>query len=127
MPNNQQQPGKGERSGKSGRGFASMDAEQQRQIARKGGESVPPEKRSFSQDRALASEAGRKGGQARGAGQKAKAKAAAGAEREERQAASRAITDEERRAGEPEASRERQGQGPSHEDEGHGEHEGRGR
>jgi len=48
---------------KSRRGFAAMDAEKQRAIARKGGESVPPEKRSFSQDRALASKAGRKGGQ----------------------------------------------------------------
>lgn len=48
---------------KSRRGFAAMDAEKQRAIARKGGESVPPEKRSFSTDRALASKAGRKGGQ----------------------------------------------------------------
>jgi len=48
---------------KSRRGFAAMDAEKQRAIARKCGESVPPEKRSFSQDRALASKAGRKGGQ----------------------------------------------------------------
>ncbi len=48
----------------SKRGFASMDAEKQREIARKGGESVPSEKRSFSQDRELASQAGRKGGEA---------------------------------------------------------------
>ena len=47
----------------SGRGFASMDEEKQREIARKGGESVPDEKRSFSQDSQLASEAGRKGGE----------------------------------------------------------------
>ena len=33
----------------STRGFASMDPEKQRAIARKGGESVPHEKRSFSQ------------------------------------------------------------------------------
>jgi general stress protein YciG len=46
----------------SNRGFASMDAEKQREIARKGGRSVPDEKRSFSQNRQLASEAGRKGG-----------------------------------------------------------------
>jgi general stress protein YciG len=46
----------------SNRGFASMDAEKQREIARKGGESVPGEKRSFSRDPALAAEAGRKGG-----------------------------------------------------------------
>ena len=32
------------------RGFASMDAARQRDIARQGGESVPPEKRSFSQN-----------------------------------------------------------------------------
>ena len=45
------------------RGFAAMDAERRREIARKGGKSVPDEKRSFSQDPALAAEAGRKGGQ----------------------------------------------------------------
>jgi general stress protein YciG len=49
--------------GISHRGFASMDADRQREIARKGGQSVPAEKRSFSQDRVLASEAGRKGGE----------------------------------------------------------------
>ena len=47
----------------SNRGFASMDEDKQREIARKGGESVPDEKRSFSKDHELASEAGRKGGQ----------------------------------------------------------------
>lgn len=52
----------GDRS-KSNRGFAAMDDEKQREIARKGGESVPDEKRSFSRDPALAAEAGRKGGQ----------------------------------------------------------------
>ena len=52
------------RSGKSNRGFASMDRAKQREIARKGGESVPNEKRSFSQDRQLAAAAGRKGGEA---------------------------------------------------------------
>ena len=46
----------------STRGFASMDPEKQRAIARKGGESVPNEKRSFSQDHSLAADAGRKGG-----------------------------------------------------------------
>ena len=50
----------------SNRGFASMDEERQREIARKGGESVPGDKRSFSQDHELAAEAGRKGGQASG-------------------------------------------------------------
>src|SRR5476651_2227379 len=47
----------------STRGFASMDPEKQRAIARKGGESVPHEKRSFSQNPELAAQAGRKGGQ----------------------------------------------------------------
>ena len=47
----------------STRGFASMDPEKQREIARKGGESVPNEKRSFSQNPTLAAAAGRKGGQ----------------------------------------------------------------
>jgi general stress protein YciG len=51
------------RSSTSTRGFASMDPEKQRAIARKGGESVPNEKRSFSQNPGLAAEAGRKGGQ----------------------------------------------------------------
>jgi general stress protein YciG len=41
-----------------------MDPERQREIARKGGASVPGEKRSFSQDRSLAAQAGRKGGEA---------------------------------------------------------------
>jgi len=49
----------------SQRGFASMDPERQREIARQGGASVPSEKRSFSQDRSLAAQAGRKGGLAR--------------------------------------------------------------
>ncbi len=39
-----------------------MDREKQREIARKGGQSVPNDKRSFSQDPSLAAEAGRKGG-----------------------------------------------------------------
>jgi uncharacterized protein len=47
---------------KSKRGFASMSPEKQRQIASMGGKSVPPENRMFSKNRALASEAGRKGG-----------------------------------------------------------------
>jgi uncharacterized protein len=49
--------------GKSNRGFASMDENKQREIASKGGKSVPAEERSFSKDRSLASEAGRKGGE----------------------------------------------------------------
>lgn len=47
----------------SNRGFASMDREKQREIARKGGQSVAPEDRSFSRDRELAASAGRKGGE----------------------------------------------------------------
>ena len=46
------------------RGFAGMEQDKQREIARKGGANVPHEKRSFAQDRALAAEAGRKGGRA---------------------------------------------------------------
>lgn len=49
-----------------GRGFAGMDEEKRREASRKGGQNVPDEKRSFSQDPALASEAGRKGGQSSG-------------------------------------------------------------
>jgi len=50
------------REGRSLRGFARMEPDKQRELARKGGANVPSEKRSFSQDRSLASEAGRKGG-----------------------------------------------------------------
>ena len=49
------------------RGFASMSPEKQREIASKGGKSVPSEKRSFSQNRDLAAQAGRKGGRVSGA------------------------------------------------------------
>lgn len=62
-PQMAQTPGN-ERTGTSRRGFASMDPARQREIARKGGASVPAEKRSFSQDRTLAADAGRKGGEA---------------------------------------------------------------
>jgi len=48
----------------SNRGFGSMDDKKQKDIASQGGQSVPAEKRSFSQDHELAAEAGRKGGQA---------------------------------------------------------------
>lgn len=44
------------------RGFAAMDPDRRREIARKGGASVPNEKRSFAKDRDLAANAGRKGG-----------------------------------------------------------------
>lgn len=50
---------------KSKRGFASMDPAKQREIARKGGASIPAAKRSFSQNRELAVSAGRKGGSVR--------------------------------------------------------------
>jgi general stress protein YciG len=48
---------------RSRRGFAAMDPARQREIASKGGQSVPAEKRSFSQNRDLAAEAGSRGGQ----------------------------------------------------------------
>jgi general stress protein YciG len=55
----------------SRRGFAAMDPERRREIARRGGASVPSEKRSFAQNRDLAADAGRKGGTAsRGGGRK---------------------------------------------------------
>ena len=47
---------------KSRRGFAAMTPEKRAEIAAKGGRSVPADKRSFSQDRGLASVAGQKGG-----------------------------------------------------------------
>jgi uncharacterized protein len=52
-----------EDTAKAKRGFASMNPEKRREIARMGGKSVPPEKRSFSQNSDLAMSAGRKGGQ----------------------------------------------------------------
>jgi general stress protein YciG len=53
------------------RGFAAMKPERRREIARKGGASVPSEKRSFTKDRDLASSAGRKGGEVSRGGGKA--------------------------------------------------------
>jgi general stress protein YciG len=48
-----------------------MNPERRREIARKGGASVPGEKRSFAKDRDLAASAGRKGGEAsRGGGRR---------------------------------------------------------
>lgn len=47
---------------KQRRGFAAMDPDRRREIARKGGASVPSEKRSFAKDRDLAAGAGAKGG-----------------------------------------------------------------
>lgn len=43
-------------------GFANMSPEKLRQIASKGGKSVPKEKRSFARDPKLAAAAGLKGG-----------------------------------------------------------------
>lgn len=51
---------------KSRRGFASMSPERRQEIAKKGGASVPAEKRSFSRSRDLATTAGRKGGSVTG-------------------------------------------------------------
>lgn len=48
----------------SKRGFASMTPERRRQIASMGGKAVKKENRSFSRDRNLAVESGRKGGAA---------------------------------------------------------------
>lgn len=54
------------------RGFAAMDPERRREVARKGGASVPAAKRSFSKDRDLAATAGAKGGSSsRGGGRPA--------------------------------------------------------
>lgn len=53
----------GATGGRAARGFAAMNPDKQREIASRGGHSVPPEKRSFSQDRGLASQAGRRGGE----------------------------------------------------------------
>ena len=57
----------------SKRGFASISVEKRREIASKGGKSVPAEKRSFSQNRDLAAEAGRMGGLVSQNGQNANA------------------------------------------------------
>jgi hypothetical protein len=50
---------------KARRGFACMTPERRREVAQKGGSSVPPDKRSFSRDRDLAATAGRAGGEAK--------------------------------------------------------------
>jgi general stress protein YciG len=55
---------KDEQRPRAKRGFAAMSPEKRREIARKGGASVPNEKRSFSQSADLAARAGRKGGEA---------------------------------------------------------------
>jgi general stress protein YciG len=58
---------------KSRRGFAAMDPEKRREIAARGGAAVPADKRSFSQNRQLAKDAGAAGGAvSRGGGRKPK-------------------------------------------------------
>lgn len=56
MSKNEEVPPRGRR------GFAAMDPERRREIARKGGAAVPSDQRSFAKDRDLAANAGRKGG-----------------------------------------------------------------
>ena len=56
---------------KQRRGLACMTPERRAEIARKGGASVPAHKRAYAQDRTLAAEAGRKGGEvSRGGGRR---------------------------------------------------------
>lgn len=56
---------------KSRRGFAAMSPERRLEIAKRGGASVPADKRSFTKNRDLAASAGAKGGAAsRGGGRK---------------------------------------------------------
>ena len=43
-------------------GFQHLTPERRREIAQQGGASVPPEKRAYSKDKALAKSAGAKGG-----------------------------------------------------------------
>lgn len=57
---------------KQHRGFAAMSLEKRTAIARKGGAAIAADKRSFSKNRDLAADAGRKGGSAsRGRARKA--------------------------------------------------------
>ena len=46
------------------RGFAALSPERRREIAKMGGKAVPKEKRSFSTNKKLASDAGSRGGKA---------------------------------------------------------------
>jgi general stress protein YciG len=48
----------------SKRGFAGMTLEKRKEIATKGGKSVPKEKRAYSVNRDLAAKSGKKGGKA---------------------------------------------------------------
>ena len=58
---------------KSKRGFASMDPEKLKEIARRGGQSVKAESRSFTKNPELAAAAGQRGGTNRWIRAKAKA------------------------------------------------------
>ncbi len=49
---------------KQRRGFACMTPEKRKELASRGGKAVPAGKRSFAQNRELASEAGKRGGMA---------------------------------------------------------------
>lgn len=55
------------------RGFACMSEEKRREIARKGGASVPADRRSFAKNRDLAASAGAAGGRKSRRGPAAKA------------------------------------------------------
>lgn len=48
------------------RGFAALSPERRKEIARMGGKSIAPDKRAFSQNRVLASRAGKIGGASKG-------------------------------------------------------------
>ena len=67
MPNsNQDSKGRGKQGGKSERGFAAMDPERQRQIAREGGKAAHQSGNAHEFTSEEAREAGRKGGQSSG-------------------------------------------------------------
>ena len=66
--------------GTSKRGFASMDAERQRQIASQGGKAAHEKGTAHEFDSAEAREAGRKGGEARGKGVSSEQSAKAGSQ-----------------------------------------------
>lgn len=55
---------------KKRKGFACISPERRKEIASMGGKAVPAERRSFSQSKELASEAGRRGGIKSGASRK---------------------------------------------------------
>lgn len=72
FPDRSEAPMSEETKPKSRRGFAAMTPEKRREIARKGGASVPASKRSFYKNRDLAAQAGADGGRSsRGGGRRA--------------------------------------------------------